>query len=181
MFSGLRDGSLLYILRKGNKDVAPVLRIAHVTKHSDPLTAAGTAAVSYGLPMETFVNIEAQWNDEFYKFDMLKSNDTTREYPAENTIISTSREVVIQEYENMCRTSEQVLETMPYHKSVLDAREEIMCQLNPQLAKEKEQEKKIGELENKISGMEGTLNNIHEMLSKALNTNSGTRKTNNDK
>lgn len=158
-----------------------MLRIAHVIKKSDPLTAAGTPAVNFGLPMETFVNVEAQWNEEVYKFDMLASNDSTRYYQAENTMISTSRDAIIQEYESMCRTSEQVLETVPYNQSVLDSREDIMCQLNPQLAKEKEQEKKIGELENKISGMEGTLNNIHDMLAKALSTSGATRKTNNDK
>lgn len=46
-----------------------------------------------------------------------------------------------------------------------------MCCVNPQLAKEKKQAEKISTLENKISGMEGALTNIQEMLSKALNNN----------
>ena len=41
--------------------------------------------------------------------------------------------------------------------------------LNPQLAKEKAQEEKIGALEEKVTGMEGTLTDIREMLSIALN------------
>lgn len=42
--------------------------------------------------------------------------------------------------------------------------------LNPQFAKEREQEQKIGLLEEKVTGMEGTLSDIRSMLSKALNT-----------
>ena len=49
--------------------------------------------------------------------------------------------------------------------------------LNPQLAKEKAQEEKIGQLEQKVSGMEGTLTDIREMLSKALNGSSNSKKT----
>lgn len=70
---------------------------------------------------------------------------------------------------------------MPYHQSVVDNRDEIMCQLNPQLAKEKEQEAKIGALEGKISGIEGTLGTIQEMLAKALGGSGGSRKSSNDK
>jgi len=178
MFNGLREGSALYILRKGDKGNAPVLRIASVTKKTDPVTAAGIPATNYGFPQETFVDIEAKAGDEEYKFSKLASNDTMRFYPNENTLIADNREQIIQEYENMCRMSTQALETMPYHQSVVDAREAIMCQLNPQLAKEKEQEQKIGALEEKMTGMEGTLCNIQEMLAKALNGSGSSRKSN---
>ena len=78
----------------------------------------------------------------------------------------------------MNRVSAQVLETMPYHQSVVDAREAMMCMLNPQLAKEKEQEQKIGALEDRMSGMEGTLGDIKDMLAKALS--GGSRKSTNN-
>ena len=51
--------------------------------------------------------------------------------------------------------------------------------LNPQLAKEKEHDEKIGALEEKISGMEDTLGNIQDMLAKALSGHGGSRKSNN--
>lgn len=181
MFNGLREGSALYILRKGDKDHAPALRIANVTKKGDPLTVAGLPATNYGFPQDTFVDIEAKAGEEEYKFSKLASNDTMRYYPNENTLVADNREQIIQEYENMCRMSTQALDTMPYHQGVVDAREAIMCQLNPQLAKEKEQEAKIGVLEGKINGIEGTLGNIQEMLAKALSVNAGSRKSNNEK
>jgi hypothetical protein len=44
----------------------------------------------------------------------------------------------------------------------------MLRELNPQFAKEKEQEEKIGLLEKKMNGMEGTLSDIREMLNNAL-------------
>lgn len=178
MFNGLREGGLFYILRKGSKDQAPQLRIGQITKKSDPVTAMGTAPQPFGLPVETFVNIEVKAGDETYKFDKLSSNESMRFYPAENTFITDSRDIVAQEFESLYRASSQALETMPYHQSVVDARDEIMCQLNPQLAKEKEQEEKIGALESRMSGMEGTLGDIKDMLAKALGAGGSTRKSN---
>lgn len=168
MFSGLREGGVFYVLRKGGKDQAPALRIGQITKKSEPVTAMGTPPQTFGLPVETFINIEVQAGDEIYKFDKLSSNESMRFYPAENTFITDSRDVVTQECESMFQASRQALETMPYHQSVVDSRDEIMCQLNPQLAKEKEQEAKIGALEEKMNGMEGTLCSIKDMLTKAL-------------
>lgn len=45
----------------------------------------------------------------------------------------------------------------------------MLRELNPSFKKEKEQEEKIGLLEQKMNGMEGTLTDIREMLSLALN------------
>ena len=69
---------------------------------------------------------------------------------------------------------------MPYQQSVVDSYDSLKCQINPQLAKEREQEQKIGALEGKINGIEGALGNIQDMLSKVLN-NGGSRKSSNDK
>lgn len=179
MFNALREGGTFYILRKGSKDSSPILRIGQITKKSDPVTAMGSAPQPFGLPVETFVDIEVRAGDETYKFDKLSSNESMRFYQAENTFITDSRDIVTQEFETMCQLSTQALETMPYHQSVIDARDEIMCQLNPQLAKEKAQEEKIGALESKICGVETTLCSIQEMLSEALNGRAGSRKSNN--
>lgn len=176
MFGGMTEGSALYILRKGDKDNAPKLHVAYVTKRSEPVNANGTPAMNFGMPMDTFVNVEATAGEETYKFDALKAKDTFRIYPEQNTVIADNPEPIIREVEAMNRVSAQVLETVPYHQSVVDAHEEMLCMLNPQLAKEKEQEQKIGALEYRMSGMEGTLGDIKDMLAKALS--GGSRKSN---
>ena len=52
----------------------------------------------------------------------------------------------------------------------------MLRELNPQLAKEKEQEEKIGVLEQKVSGVENTLTDIKDMLAKALGSGSNNPK-----
>lgn len=180
MFNTLRKGGIFYILQKGGKDQPPVLRIGQITDKTEPVNAMGMPVQNFGMQMETFVTIEVKAGDETYKFEKLSSNEAMRFYPAENTFVTDSLDLVMQEWDSTFRTSSQVLETMPYHQSVVDADETIRCQLNPQLAKEKEQEAKIGALEGKISGIEGTLGTIQDMLAKALNTSAGSRKSNNE-
>lgn len=47
----------------------------------------------------------------------------------------------------------------------------MLTRINPQIAKEKQQEKDISNLKSEVSGMKGTLSNIESMLSKALSGN----------
>ena len=69
----------------------------------------------------------------------------------------------------MLRNSKQVIESIPYHERVVASCDVMLRELNPSFKKEKEQEEKIGLLEQKMNGMEGTLTDIREMLSLALN------------
>lgn len=175
MFNGLREGSLFYILHKGEN---PRLRIGQVMAKSDPRGKNGMPVQPYGFPQETVVDVTVKADDETYTFDSLNSNDTLRFYPEKNVVISDNREQMLAEIDAWERTSAQALETMKYHENVVSIAPQMKCQLNPQLAKEREQEQKIGALEGKITGMENTLCNIQEMLSKALGGSGSPRKSN---
>lgn len=173
MFSALRQGSTVYILRKGDK---PVLQIGQVTAVSDPAPKFGSMPV-YGQPPQTTVNVTVKVDDNSMTFEKLDSGLSLVTYPSENTVVATSREAMNAEVENMLRTSQQVIDSIPYHESVLASCDGILRTLNPQFAKEKEQEEKIGSLEKKMSGIEDTLTSIQSMLSSALSGGaSGSRK-----
>lgn len=173
MFSALRQGSLIYILRKGEN---PTLQIGTVTAVSDPQPKMGTMAV-YGQMQPTTVNVTVKVGDNTMTFEKLDSGAIMANYANENTVISTNRDSMNSEVDAMFRQSQQILDSVPYHKSVLKSLDSIRRELNPQFAKEKEQEEKIAGLENKVSGMENTLEDIRNMLSSALNGGSGSRKT----
>lgn len=178
MFNGLRKGSLFYILSKGEN---PSLKIGQVTEKSDPKPKNNTTPIQqYGFA-PTVVDITVQCGDETYNFDGLDSEHTIRYYPEKNVVISDNREQMLTEVETMVRTSRQILESVPYHEEVAQSGEEMILRLNPQLAREKEQEEKIGTLENKISGVEKTLSNIQEMIAEALSVRSGSSRKSNDK
>lgn len=176
MFNALREGSLFYILHKGE---TPRLRIGQVASKSEPKPKFGNTQPAYGFAQEMVIDITVRADDDTYTFDALSTQDAFKFYPEKNVFITDSREQMLAEVESMLRTSTQILESVPLHETVVQECDAMLRRLNPQLAKEKAQEEKIGALESKISGVETTLCNIQEMLSEALSGRVGSRKSNN--
>ena len=85
-----------------------------------------------------------------------------------NIVISETKEAMSTEVDSMLSISKQILESVDYHKDVIEKCEQILKDLNPQFAKDKFQEEKINSLESRIGGVENTLGDIKDMLSKVL-------------
>lgn len=155
MFSALRQGSTVYILDKANK---PVLKIGQVISVTSPNT--------YSYLTNYTVDINVRVDDETMEFKQLPSALNVATYGS--TFISESKDQMCQEVENMIRNSKQILDSIPHHEAVITEGEEILKQLSPQFAKQKDQEDKINNLETKVGSMESKLDNITSMLTKAL-------------
>ena len=173
MFSGLRASSLFYILEKGE---SPILKVGQVSSVSNPTPKYGQYPTTpmFGQQMETVVDISVKVGDETVDFKQLPSNLSIANL-GQNVVVSESKEAMNAEVEAMLRNSRSILESVPFHESVIASCDGILRELNPQFAKEKIQEEKIGALEERMGGIEGTLGTIQEMLSKALTGK--TRKT----
>ena len=166
MFQGLRQNSLFYVLDKGEK---PCLRIGQVESVSNPQPKFSAYANGQfnAQPMETTVDVKVKMNDgSEMTFQKLPSNGVIAN--DQNMVVSENKDAMCAEVEGMLRTSRAVLESIDYHKGVVDACEGMLSQLNPQIAKEKEQAEKIHTLENDMKGVKGTLSNIESMLAQAL-------------
>lgn len=174
MFQGLRQHSPIFILEKGEK---PIIKIGYVETISNPMPRFGQSAIPVmGQQVDTIVDVSAKVGDDIIDLKKLPANQSfaTLEGNA-NVCVSDSREVMISEVENMLRASNSVLDSIPYHKSVVSASEDILKVLNPQLAKEQEQEKKIGALESEMKDIKSSLGKIDdkfETLLKALKSGS---------
>lgn len=156
MFSALRQGSTVYVLEKGDK---PILKIGQVVSATSPVT--------YNYLNNGTIDINVKFNEDTAEFKQLPSQLSVAVYG--NTFISESREQMCQEVENMIRDSKQIIDSIPHHEVVITEGEEILKQLSPQFAQQKEQEDKINNLETKVGSMESKLDNITSMLTKALN------------
>lgn len=161
MFSALRQNSVVYILYK--KD-APVLKKGQVVSVTAPRPKATGV---YSNPLDTVVDMEVKVEESTDLFKNIPSNLSI--VNDGNVVISETREAMCTEVESMLVSSRQVIDSVPYHEKILSTCDEILKELSPQFAKEKLQEEKITSLETKMSGMESTLSNIQDMLSKALN------------
>lgn len=158
MFSGLRQGSQVFIM---NKENTLEVVIGTVSKILTPLT--------YTAYPQSNIDIEVRIGDRTCEFKQLPSSSSIVNYNNGKTVISDSRELMCSEVETMQKTSKEILEHIPYHKDVLEKCEEMLKVLNPQFAKQKEQEDKINNLECKVNTVENKIDDLSVMIKKALN------------
>lgn len=164
MFQANRQGNLFYILEKGEE---LRLKIGQVVSVSNPQPKYGSqfSVPAFGQS-EMTVDVRVKVDEETMDFKQLNANSSIAN--SGSVVVSDSKEAMSAEVEGLLRTSKAILDSIPYHEKMLGACDNILRDLNPSFKKEKEQEEKIGALEEKMVGIEGTLNDMMSMLSSAL-------------
>lgn len=164
MFQGSRQGNLFYILEKG-EDLR--LKVGQVVSVSNPQPKYGQFNTpTFGSQPEMTVDVRVKVDDETLDFKQLGASASIAN--SGNVVVSDSKEAMSSEVEGLLRTSKGILDSIPYHEKMLVSCDNILRDLNPSFKKEKEQEEKIGALEEKMVGIEGTLGEMMNMLSSAL-------------
>lgn len=171
MFQGLRQNSLFYILEKGEK---PNLKIGQVVSVSNPQQKFPTYIAGQSMNVETTVDVKVQVDNEQMDFQKLPAMMQIANF-GNGIVVSESREAMCGEVDSLLRQSKAIVESVDYHKKVISACDKILAQLNPQIAKEKQQEQDISNLKSDVNGMKGTINDIRDMLQKALNVSNNKR------
>ena len=164
MFQVLRTNSLFYVLDKGEN---PNLRIGQVVSVSNPQTKYPSFNNGFTpQPMETVVDVKVKLGDEEVDFRQLPANGQIAN--DKNLVVSDNKDAMSAEVDAMLRQSKAILESVDYHKRVVDSCEGMLQQLNPQIAKEKEQSEKINKLEGKVSGIEGKIDKMMGWLQQTM-------------
>ena len=164
MFQGLRQNSPLYILEKGEN---PTMKVGFVESVSNPTPKNGNfnKVPMFGQTIEMVVDVKVRIGDVVHNIEGLpaaKTFTTPDENP--NVFVTDSREVMLTEVENMIQASRSVLDSVNYHTSIVTACEGMLRELNPQMAKEQERDKEIGDLRDRIGGIESSLGSIESLL-----------------
>lgn len=172
MFQANRQGNLFYILEKGEE---LRLKIGQVVSVSNPQPKYGSqfSVPAFGQS-EMTVDVRVKVDEETMDFKQLNANASIAN--SGNVVVSDSKDAMSAEVEGLLRTSKAILESVPYHEKMLVACDNVLRDLNPSFKKEKEQEEKIGALEEKMVGIEGTLNDMMSMLSNALGQSKSKKK-----
>ncbi len=164
MFQGLRTNSLFYVLDKGEN---PNLRIGQVVSVSNPQTKYPAFGNGFTpQPMETVVDVKVKLGDEEVDFKQLPANGQIAN--DKNLVVSDNKDAMSAEVDAMLRQSKAILESVDYNKRVVESCEGMLQQLNPQIAKEKEQTEKINKLEGKVSGIEGKIDKMMGWLQQTM-------------
>lgn len=167
MFSQLRKGNTIYILEKSE---TPVLKTGQVVQEGKQVPKYNTPQIGqYGLQTELVVDVtEVRAGEQSYKFEKLPANASVHDYG--NAIVCDSREAMLQEVETMRVQSQQILDSVDYHKNVVSAVEGMLEELNPRYKEEKQRDAAIRELGNRLDDFEDrigkSLAGIEKLLSK---------------
>lgn len=106
-------------------------------------------------------------NGDTYEFKKIPANLSIVS-PSQGIVISDNPEDMTKEFESMLKISQQTIDSIDYHRGVLESKDSILSILNPRFAREKEQENKFNALETRVGSMEKGIDDIKAMLSKVL-------------
>lgn len=155
MFSALRQGSVIYILEKGENPTLKVGQIVSITQpnYSNNFLMNGST-----------IDINVKVGDQNMDFKNVPSSQSTATY--NNVIIAETKELMSNEVDNMLQSSKSIVDSVTYHNNVITSCENILKDLNPRFAKEKERDEDINNLKDKIGGIESKMDQILTLLSK---------------
>lgn len=155
MFSALRQGSVVYILEKGEN---PVLKVGQVVSITQP---------NYGsnfLMNGSTIDINVKVNNQNMDFKNVPSSQSVANY--NNAVITETKELMSNEVDNMLQSSRSIVDSVAYHNNIITSCESILKELNPRFAREKERDEDINNLKDKMGGIESKMDKILVLLQK---------------
>lgn len=88
---------------------------------------------------------------------------------AGNLILSTDKMSLASEIEAMKNTAEQVLASVDHHKEVLEKSSSLLAELNPVYKEKQETEKRFSAIEETVTGVKGSVDELKKMMSDFIN------------
>lgn len=155
MFSALRQGSVVYILEKGEN---PVLKVGQVVSITQPNYSNNF------LMNGSTIDINVKVNNQNMDFKNVPSSQSVANY--NNAIITETKELMSNEVDNMLQSSRSIVDSVTYHNNIITSCESILKELNPRFAKEKERDEDINNLKDKMGGIESKMDKILGLLQK---------------
>lgn len=157
MFSALSQGNPVYIL---DKISSPKYKVGEVIGVSYPKLNP------YNIGPQNTVDLKIKIDDEVQEFNSIPSINSVVSYNGGKIIISESKQGIQTEVENILQNSKQILNNIDTYKQNVTDCENILKQLNPQFAIDKERDERLSNLENRFDGFESKLDKIFNLVQK---------------
>ena len=154
MFSALAQGSSVYIL---DKTSSPKYTIGEIVGVSQP---------KINFNGQSTVDLKVNVDNSIQEFSNLLSINSISTYNGGKIIISETKQGIQNEVESILDNSRKIIDNIDnYKKNIVDC-EEILKQLNPQFAKDKERDDRLFNLESRFDGVESKLDKIFNLIQK---------------
>lgn len=170
MFSNLRTNSQVYIL---HRDANPYIEIGQVISVSQPQPRYQQG--SFLAPQELVVDVVVNVNGSNITLQKLPANLDVADQGTINgsLFISTSKDAMNTEVTSMRQKSLDILNSIDYHKKVIQDCEILLQRLNPEFAEQKQQKQEIDMLKSQMSEM---MSGMKELMAQ-LKSKEGTTKS----
>ena len=159
-FVSLGVSAPFYILHKGER---LSLQVGTVKSKTDPKPQfpTQTPGVFSGLNTSpNVIDIVVNVNGSETPFNNLPFNAETAQYNNGQTLVSCSREAMLQAVDSMIQASKKALEQEDYHKKVLKEGEKMLETLNPTYAENKRNARTIKDLQERADAQDKKLDSI---------------------
>ena len=153
MFSALSQGSSIYLL---DKTSSPKYLIGEVVGVTQP---------KYNFNQAT-VDLRVKVEDQIQEFNNLPSINSTVTYNNGKLLISETKQGIQNEIETILFNSKNIVDNIDVYKQNIKDCENILKQINPQFAKDKERDDRLLNLENRFDGVESKLDKIFNIINK---------------
>lgn len=155
MFSALGQGSLIYIL---DKTTTPKYMIGEV------IGVSSLPGYNYNSVLP--IDIKVKINGKEETFSSIPSNLSIVTYNNGRYVISETKQGLQSEVETILQHSRSILDNIDIYKQNVTQCEDILRQLNPQFAKDKERDDRLNSLETRFTGVEDRLDKIINLINK---------------
>lgn len=157
MFSALNQGSLIHILDKTNGIKYKVGEVIGITQANQFGSAFNNSSF---INPNALIVIKARVDGEVRDFPEIPSGQSVMSYNGNKLIISETVQGIQSEVENHHKHNTQILSNIDVYKKEIEDCENIMKELNPKFALDKERDEKINTLATKVTGIEDKLDAI---------------------
>lgn len=163
MFSNLRTNSQIYIL---HRDTNPYIEIGQVVSVSQPQPRYQQN--NFLAPQELVVDVVVNVNGSNITLQKLPANLDVADQGTLNgsLFISTSKDAMNTEVTSMRQKSLDILNSIDYHKKVIQDCEVLLQRLNPEFAEQKQQKQEIDMLKSQMSEMMSGMKELMAQLKK---------------
>lgn len=153
MFSALSQGSSIYIL---DRTSTPKFLVGEVVGVTQPRFSIN----------QTTVDLKVKIEDSVQEFNNLPSINSVVTYNNGKLLISETKQDIQNEVESILTNSQNIINNIDSYKQNVEDCENILKQLNPQFARDKERDDRLLNLENRFDGVESKLDKIFELIKK---------------
>lgn len=153
MFSALSQGSPVYIL---DKTSSPEYKIGEVVGVTYPKLN----------PYGNTVDLKIRIDGNVQEFNSVPSVNSFVSYGNGKVFLSESKQGIQNEVEGMLQSTRQIVNNIDMYKENIIQYENILKQLNPQFAIDKERDERLTSLETRFDGFESKLDKIFNLVQK---------------